>query len=62
MENKDKIQAQQNYCKETGNPRFAPADGICWTCKKDIFEKISLEKAGSELITGCPFCHRSYCD
>jgi len=23
---------------------------------------ISVEEAGSELITGCPHCNRSYCD
>lgn len=23
---------------------------------------ISTEKAGSELVTGCPHCNRSYCD
>lgn len=23
---------------------------------------ISVEKAGKELITGCPHCNRSYCD
>lgn len=23
---------------------------------------ITVEKAGSELVTGCPHCNRSYCD
>ncbi len=23
---------------------------------------ISVERAGSELVTGCPHCNRSYCD
>ena len=23
---------------------------------------ISVERASAELITGCPHCHRSYCD
>lgn len=26
------------------------------------FSGISVEKAGSELVTGCPHCSRSYCD
>jgi hypothetical protein len=28
----------------------------------DFITGVSLEKASSELITGCPHCHRSYCD
>jgi len=27
-----------------------------------MYEQLSVEKAGSELIIGCPFCHASYCD
>lgn len=54
---------------------FAPADGFCYNCRQQIYsaegfsgvgrrkeEGISVEKARSEFITGCPFCHRSYVD
>lgn len=50
-----------NFAKGKG---FAPRSGYCYSCGKNIYEEggISVEKAGKELITGCPFCHRSYVD
>ena len=36
--------------------------GKCFKCHKQIFEKITLEEASNELITGCPFCNYSYVD
>lgn len=77
------IKAQKQYCEENGFPHFAPNDGICWNCNKNIYlpieqkrilylkgkeieqiytTGITVEKAGDELVTGCPHCHRSYCD
>ncbi len=72
------IKAQKMYCEQKRLPHFAPYDGRCWNCRQNIYspgkhvwagrydgretEGISVEKAGSELITGCPHCHRSYCD
>lgn len=44
---------------------FAPANAICYHCKKDITkgEKgITLEKLGNYIITGCPHCNKSYCE
>jgi len=66
-------EAQENYCKENSYPHFAPISR-CYKCSQNIYGKegkarngkmisgISVEKAGSELITGCPFCNWSYCD
>ncbi len=56
--------AQKNYCKEKVYPLFAPKDGVCWNCGKNIYcvNGISVEQASNNLITGCPFCHRSFCD
>ncbi|MBU9711104.1 hypothetical protein [Evansella tamaricis] len=70
------IKAQEEYCKRTGAPHFAPSSGVCWKCNKNIynphekavldgkhyFSGITTEKAASELITGCPHCYRTYCD
>lgn len=39
---------------------FAPRDGYCWRCHKQIYEKITVKKATEELITGCPWCHYSF--
>lgn len=63
--------AQAEYCREKEYPHFAPMDGRCWSCNKDIYTEIdhggyktgiSVEEAGSTLITGCSHCHISYCD
>lgn len=65
------IDAQDKYCKEKGYPHFAPRNGRCYRCNKQIYEQIdhgnyktgiSVEKAGKELVTGCPHCNRTYCD
>lgn len=44
---------------------FAPYDGICRNCYRDICEgdrAITVESLGDYIILGCPYCHRSYCD
>ena len=65
------IQAQKKYCNDKGYPHFAPRNGVCFDCNKNIYQQIkrekyttgiTVEKAGSSLITGCPHCHRTYCD
>ena len=76
------IKAQEELCKKEGYPDFAPHSGVCWNCRRNIYEVvehdrkdcygsptgekfttgISVEKAGTELVTGCPHCNRSYCD
>ncbi|MFK2341673.1 hypothetical protein ACIXN4_10475 [Bacteroides fragilis] len=50
-----------NFSKGIG---FAPSNGICYRCKKQIYSEggISVERASTELTTGCPFCHTSYVD
>jgi len=57
-----KIEAQRLYCQERMLPHFAPPDGKCWSCGNDIYLTITLETASNSLITGCPHCHKSYCD
>ena len=63
--------AQADLCKTKQYPHFAPTSGICYNCKKNIYEQIdrgtyktgiSVESATSSLITGCPHCNRTYCD
>ncbi len=55
-----KFQLQQEYCKQNKLPCFASLR--CFSCKKDIWEFISEEKAKSTLITGCPCCNRTFVD
>lgn len=73
---KKAIEAQNEYCKEHHLLRFAPPDGFCYSCYENIYRMIertgwrgrqyisgiSLEEAGSSLITYCPHCHRSFCE
>ena len=64
--------AQIKYCTENGCPHFAPRSGRCYRCGRDIYQRIewsggyvtgiSVEAAGSTLITGCPHCYYSFCD
>ena len=51
------IAAQKRLCEERGYPHFAPHDGYCWGCKKDM-----VTQSWTAHITGCQHCHRSYCD
>lgn len=65
-------EAQKAYCEKNEYPQFAPANGICWYCNRNIYIPtngsagavlgITVESAGNFLITGCPHCHHSYCD
>jgi hypothetical protein len=70
------IAAQEKLCMEKGYPHFAPMNGVCWWCHRNIYNPveherktltpyitgIDVEKAGRKLVTGCPHCNRSYCD
>jgi hypothetical protein len=42
---------------------FMSNDGYCWKCRGDVI-KYQIEKGndGSVGVTGCPYCHISYCE
>lgn len=58
------INAQSEYCKREGAPHFAPATGICWNCRSNIYEprqwkfemgrKIQVSKEEATMTTGIP--------
>jgi len=52
------IERQKKLCIKINAPFFAPNNGFCWKCGKDMVNG-DWDK---ELITGCPHCHKSYCD
>ena len=56
--------AQDEYCEKNKLPHFAPQDGYCFYCGQNIYTEggYSVEEAEARLITGCPFCRRSYCE
>lgn len=59
---------QAALCKEMGYPNFAPLDGRCYRCYNNVYQDIERDGrivkgySGKEHVTGCPHCHRSYCD
>ncbi len=66
-------ESQRKIIKERSWPFFAPSDGICFKCHKNIYQNyeysdlngndsISYGYDGKEPITGCPHCNRSFCD
>lgn len=56
-----KVKAQVEYCIENDLPMFAPKDGRCYSCGRDVFEDYSYKEASSSLITGCRKCNYSFC-
>lgn len=34
------IKAQEKYCNENNLPHFAPTNGQCWKCKRNIYEPV----------------------
>ncbi|PKM61667.1 MAG: hypothetical protein CVU99_02590 [Firmicutes bacterium HGW-Firmicutes-4] len=63
---------QVKLWEEKSYPDFAPRSGKCYRCGRDIYQnyllgthwepKISNGHDGKTLVTGCPHCHRSFCD
>jgi len=67
--------AQEAYCNKHEVPMFAPTNGWCSRCGRNIFEPypvrhgaetvtlgISVEEAGKRLISGCPHCNATFVD
>lgn len=57
-----KIDLQKKKCDEWKFPYFAPDDGKCFNCNKQIYEHLSLKEVLEEPITHCPYCSRAYND
>jgi hypothetical protein len=55
-------EAQERYCAKKRVPLFAPSNGICSACKKQIYDRFTMIQASREHITGCPYCDHSYCE
>jgi len=51
-----KLILQKKYCEKNNLPMFVSMDGVCSWCHKQIGD------TGTELITGCPYCNRSFCE
>lgn len=70
FDSKKAAAAQHEYCDKQECPMFAPSDGLCYRCGRNIYLPtngsngavfgITVEKAGSMLVTGCPHCNFSF--
>lgn len=56
-----KYNLQKKYCKEHKVPFFSNMIN-CYHCHNDIWTNISEEKAKTDIVTGCPHCHTSFCE
>lgn len=66
--------AQEAYCDQHEVPMFAPSNGWCNACGRNIYEPytyrgredhtygISVEEAGQRLISSCPHCNTTFVD
>ena len=66
--------AQERYCNEHEITLFAPRNGWCYRCGRNIYEPytyrgredvtrgITVEEAGIRHITGCPHCNATFAD
>lgn len=55
------IKFQAALCEKEKLPHFAPRNGVCWSCRRQIYGPDGGYD-GTSFVTGCPWCHRSYCD
>lgn len=52
---------QAQYCERICAPHFAPR--VCYSCHREIYSHPRAQaEAAVTLITGCYYCHRSFCD
>ena len=65
MTNEEKYKKYSEWCRSKNLPNFVPPSGKCFSCHQPVFEETE-HTAGypeeGEFITGCPHCHRTFCD
>ena len=56
------LRKQRELCGSKGYPFFMPRDGYCG-CGRDIVQgEMEDGNDGGMLVTGCPYCGKSYCE
>ena len=58
----EKFEKNKAYCRERNLPCFIPPDGKCFACHKQVFSDGNRGPKWDTFITGCPHCHRTFCD
>lgn len=55
------VEAQERYCEENELPCYAPSNGRCPNCQRNIYlDGYGIRHASRNLITCCPHCHYSF--
>lgn len=60
--------AQDKFCEARGWPNYAELAtgyyGVCPVCRNGIYDEggYTVEYAAHNLVTGCPFCNKSFLD
>lgn len=63
QEIKEAIARQHKLCVTENLPNFAPNDGLCFDCRKNIYQDYTRSGwLGYTHITGCPHCNYSFCE
>jgi hypothetical protein len=55
-----KYQMQKSHCERNGIEMQISEDGLCRYCGENVFEKINIVQASSELIRSCPYCSKDF--
>ena len=42
----ESIKGQNEYCRKNEYPYFAPRNGICWCCRRNIYKPIFYKNLG----------------
>lgn len=61
VKNPDHVAAQENYCKAHSLRNWVNL-GDCFSCHRNVFDAYSVTYVANNQITGCPYCHRSFCE
>lgn len=58
----EKFEKNKAWCREHNLPCFIPTSGKCFACRKPVFSDGNRGPKWDEFVTGCPHCHRTFCD
>jgi len=60
VSNEQKARLQAVFTEAKNVPMFAPVDGVCYKCKKNVYENMELGYVMNNLVASCPHCNHSF--
>lgn len=58
----NKYEVFQNRVKKGEVIDWLTGSKRCFSCKSNVYDNVSEDVVLHGTITGCPVCHRSFCD